>query len=185
MCFCLLSRRPFLPDTHCLHLRICISQKSNGCTVAAVLQSAYSICKYIHLNCGTNFKFSQSICSVAATTSFVCLYKYSVQKPSIFQQIISSLEQFPPLNSFCSNNSIHEAKNCHFRQIYFSKINSCHKNHILKHGKLFSEQINYLQAVLSLAGQPHNPIVVVLYLFFCRYLDSCHLFILFPFQLKS
>ena len=27
LCFCLLSRRPFLPDKHCLHLRICISQK--------------------------------------------------------------------------------------------------------------------------------------------------------------
>ena len=32
---------------------------------------------------------------------------------TVFPQIVSFLEQFPPLNIFCGNYSIYEVKNCH------------------------------------------------------------------------
>ena len=63
---------------------------------------------------------------------------------TVFPQIVPSLEQFPPLNSFRGNYSIYEVKNCHnaetiwkfphFPHFPLTKNNSFRGNYLWKYG---------------------------------------------------
>ena len=65
-------------------------------------------------------------------------------KHTVFLQIVSSLEYFPPFNIFRSNYSIYEVKNCHnvetiwkFQHFLLSKKNNFRRNYSRKYGNLF------------------------------------------------
>ena len=73
-------------------------------------------------------------------------YSTKISLDAIFPQIISSLEQFTPFNSFPNNYSIHEVKNCQnaetiwkFPHFPLSKKNSFRGNYMRKYSILYHQ----------------------------------------------